>query len=145
MRVSYRPAGFTANSAVVKKVKSRVRTRVRFIGKVLNQRELLPMRTRGVRDKFRSLDERNESRLRLEAVMFGDRNELLLDVVPRAQLCANLFDLSEVRRFQRESVRRERLLRVVHQPLAELRVFLCSADDGTDHLVTHLSSPLRLI
>jgi len=64
--------------------------------------------------------------------MFGDRHQLPLDIAAVTKARADLIDLSEIRLFQGETVRGECLLRIVHQPLAELRVFHCAAHDGAD-------------
>src|SRR5438067_6373224 len=50
---------------------------------------------------------------------------------------ADLVNFGEVRFLQCEAVRGESLLRIVHQPLAKLRVFNRAANYGSDHLVTH--------
>jgi hypothetical protein len=69
--------------------------------------------------------------------VFGDRHELLLDISTFAKAGSNRFDLGEIRLLQGKTMRSERFLRVLDQSLAELRVFDRTADDGTDHLVTH--------
>jgi hypothetical protein len=75
-------------------------------------------------------------RPRIDAVVFRNRDELLLSVI-LAEFGSDALDFGEVAAFQHESVCAERLLRIFDEPLSELRMFDGAPYDGANHLVSH--------
>src|SRR5205085_9195127 len=80
---------------------------------------------------------------RLHAVLLGNTDEALFDVVVRSGLDtrANPLDLCHVALFKRETVRRQRVARIFDQPPAELRMLDGTPDHGADHFVAHVRPP----
>lgn len=74
----------------------------------------------------------------MNAVLLGDRDELLLDVVAGSDTAADPIDLGQVGFFESKAVRLQRLARRLEQPPPELRVLDRAANDCSDHLVTHV-------